>query len=332
MAKKVDDAFAEFMKDDVDLDPTKVDAAKSSKSNLLDNIKDFDDGKFFRLYSDINIEFGSFARKTKIRPLDDIDIMIGIAADGATYNQNDAWNNVKVTASTTNAIQKSCANFDGTLNSTAVLNRFLSKLKQLPDYKKSEIHKNGEAVTLNLTSREWAFDIVPCFQTVVEEDNRNYYLIPNGRGGWQKTDPRVDRDYVKSVNSMKNGRVLSLVRLCKKWFEVKRFETPASYLLETLIVRYCDRVDDLNQFIDCRFSHCLKSIVDDIQKPIYDMKGIQGDINNISVLNRIKIASKANSDYQKSREAIITETKLYDQESAINIWHEIFGEDFPTYG
>jgi hypothetical protein len=32
----------------------------------------------------IHIAFGSFARRTKIRPLDDIDLMFGLTGQGAT--------------------------------------------------------------------------------------------------------------------------------------------------------------------------------------------------------------------------------------------------------
>ncbi len=36
-------------------------------------------------YPGIHIAFGSFARRTKIRPLDDIDLMFGLTGQGATY-------------------------------------------------------------------------------------------------------------------------------------------------------------------------------------------------------------------------------------------------------
>ena len=186
MATTVNAAFKEFMKDIVNLDPDVASAARISRDNLLDNISEFDekDG-FFDLYEGFNVHFGSFARKTKCRELDDIDLMIGIAANGATYNQDDPWDNVRITASTTNSAQKDCARDDGTLNSTKVSNRFKSKLESVREYSRSEVRRNGEAVILNLKSKDWSFDIVPCFHTVTESDGRAYYLIPNGQGNWK---------------------------------------------------------------------------------------------------------------------------------------------------
>lgn len=51
------------------------------------------------------------------------------------------------------------------LNSTKVINRLVSKLSDLNDYDKAELHKNHEAATLKMKSYTWNFDIVPCFYT-----------------------------------------------------------------------------------------------------------------------------------------------------------------------
>ena len=331
MATTVNNAFDEFMKDIVNLDPDVVSKARESRDNLLENIAEFDneDG-FFDLYEGYNVHFGSFARKTKCRELDDIDLMIGIAANGATYNSSDPWDDVHITASTTNQAQKDCTREDGTLNSTQVINKFKSKLKHVREYSRSDIHKSGEAVVLNLTSKDWSFDIVPCFHTVTESNGRSYYLIPNGKGNWKKTDPLKDKEHVTNTNKDKEGRVLELIRLCKKWNNVKKATTIPSYLLETMIINYCDSQTTLSQFIDYRFRDALKYIADNIMNSVSDMKEIQGNINTLSDSDKSKLKEKANNDYQKACDASNAETK--DQEKAIKLWGEILGGDFPTYG
>ena len=331
MATTVNTAFDEFMKDIVNLDPDVVSKARESRDNLLENIAEFDDEDgFFDLYEGYNVHFGSFARKTKCRELDDIDLMIGIAANGATYNSSDPWDDVHITASITNQAQKDCTREDGTLNSTQVINKFKSKLKHVREYSRSDIHKSGEAVVLNLTSKDWSFDIVPCFHTVTESDGRSYYLIPNGKGNWKKTDPTKDKEHVTNTNKDKEGRVLELIRLCKKWNNVKKATTIPSYLLETMIINYCDSQTTLSQFIDYRFRDALKYIADNIMNSVSDMKEIQGNINTLSDSDKSKLKEKANNDYQKACDASNAETK--DQEKAIKLWGEILGGDFPTYG
>lgn len=331
MATTVNKAFDEFMKDIVNLDPDVVSKARESRDNLLENIAEFDDGDgFFDLYEGYNVHFGSFARKTKCRELDDIDLMIGIAANGATYNSSDPWDDVHITASTTNQAQKDCTREDGTLNSTQVINKFKSKLEHVREYSRSDVHKSGEAVVLNLTSKDWSFDIVPCFHTVTESDGRSYYLIPNGKGNWKKTDPTKDKEHVTNTNKDNGGRVLELIRLCKKWNNVKKATTIPSYLLETMIINYCDSQTTLSQFIDYRFRDTLKYIADNITNSVSDMKEIQGDINTLSDSDKSKLKEKANNDYQKACEA--SEMETVNQEKAIKLWGEILGGDFPTYG
>lgn len=333
MATTVNNAFSEFMKNIVNLGADVVSNARSSRDNLLENIAEFDNADdFFNLYQGFNVHYGSFARKTKCRELDDIDLMIGISADGATYNANDPWDNMKITASTTNAAQIECSRDDGTLNSTQVSNKFKDKLKNVREYSRSEIRRSGEAVILNLKSKDWSFDIVPCFHTVTESDGRAYYLIPNGSGNWKKTDPLKDREHVTNTNTEKDGLVLELIRLCKKWNKVKNAKTLPSYLLETMIINHCDEENELSQWIDIRFKNTLKYIADYITSPVYDMKDIQGNINTIDILDKYTLKEKAQSDYEKACEAIKYETEEKDHKKSINKWREIFGGDFPTYG
>lgn len=332
MATTVNNAFDEFMRDIVNLDPDIVSAARISRDNLLDNIAEFDNkDDFFDLCNSFNIHFGSFARKTKCKELDDIDLMIGIAANGATYNSDDPWNDVRITASTINVAQKDCTREDGTLNSTQVSNKFKKKLESVREYSRSEIRRNGEAIILNLKTKDWSFDIVPCFHTVKEDDGRAYYLIPNGNGNWKKTAPDRDKEHVTNTNRSKDGRVLELIRLCKKWNKVKNAKTIPSYMLETMIVDFADSQTELNQWIDMCFRDALKYIADHIMAPVYDMKEIQGNINSLEFSDMLHLQQRAQADYEKACDAWDQE-KVGNHKAAIKKWGEILGSDFPEYG
>lgn len=332
MAKTVNDAFEEFMRDTVNLDPNVVYKAKASRDNLLENISEVaEDDDFFELHSGFNFHTGSFARKTKCRELDDIDLLIGISANGATYNSYDPWDDVHITASASNSAQKECTRYDGTLNSTQVSNRFKKKLEEVREYSRSEIRRNGEAIVLNLISKDWSFDIVPCFHTVTESNGRSYYLIPNGDGNWKKTAPNVDKEHVMATNQEKGGKVLPLVRLCKRWNKTKNATTIPSYMLETMIINYADSVGKLSDWIDFKFRYALDYIANHIMLPVYDLKKIQGDLNNLSYTDKLTLKDKAKADYDKACEAWNYEQQG-DHKTAISKWGEIFGKDFPQYG
>ena len=326
MAKTVKNAFDEFMRDSVNLDPQDVSDAKESKDYLIKIISGYDSDDFFHLCQDFNEEFGSFARKTKMGILDDIDMMFGISADGATYEPSNNWNDIKVYGNWHIKEQKECMDLEtGLLNSRSVLNKFKERLGQTYSTSDHPV-RDGEAVKLELRY-DWSFDVVPCFYTV-----DNFFLIPNGYGGWKKTDPTKDRDFVKKVNKKHNGKVLPLVRLCKKWFEVKNVRTPASYMIETMVVNYCNDRLMLSEYIDLEFRDLLNYLRYAVYYQVVDMKGIQDDVNELSDEEKEIISFKAYKDYKKACLAIKAELDEKDWKKSINLWGEIFGEDFPTYG
>jgi hypothetical protein len=89
MAKTVIQAFNNFLADTVNLDNEQTKKARGSRDWLVGQIQTFstDDTKFPSIYTEKNVFYGSFSRSTKKRPLDDIDIMICLNADGCTYNE-----------------------------------------------------------------------------------------------------------------------------------------------------------------------------------------------------------------------------------------------------
>lgn len=332
MARTVNQAFEEFMRDSVNLDRDIVAAARASRDNLLDNIADFSgkDG-FFTLYRNSNSYFGSFARKTKCRELDDIDLMVEMDLGAATYNQLAPWNNISINIDSDIAIQRLCSHpGKTTLNSRSVLERFKYKLEKTFCYSRSKLYREGEVVRLKLMSKTWSFDIVPCVKTESEYDGKSYFLIPNGKGDWQKTDPFLDHQRVTSVNQSRDGRLLELIRLCKKWNNVKHAKTIPSYLLETMLVNFAESTSSLNRNLDFRFSDALAYIAEHIYFAVKDMKGIQGNINSLTLGEQYSIKQKAQNDNNKARQAWEYE-KNGNHRQAINLWREIFGEEFPRY-
>jgi hypothetical protein len=182
-----------------------------------------------------------------------------------------------------------------------------------------------------LRSKEWSFDIVPCYHTVQESDGRSYYLIPNGSGNWQKTDPTIDRDKIKTVNERLDNRVLELIRLAKVWNRVKNATTLSSYVMETMVVNYCEGKASLSSSVRWNLFDFLHYFSTNIYCPVYDMKKIQGNLNGYSHAEQSKLINKAKIDVQKATDALIAERRG-EHQKAINLWREILGEKFPTYG
>ncbi|SDO97554.1 hypothetical protein [Selenomonas ruminantium] len=318
--------LTQLMVNKVNLDKDIVSQARKSRDNLLENIKSFSSEEdFFELCDDFNIQFGSFARKTKCQPLDDIDLMIGLSARGATYSGN-SWDEIKISIRNPDFGQKMCMNDDGTLNSRKVLNQFKRKLQHVREYARSELNKRQEAVVLNLISKDWSYDLVPCFHTTKEYDGREYFLIPNGNGNWKKTAPDRDRAYVTRVNQEKDGMLLELVRLCKYWKSRKLKNILPSYLLETILVVHSKEVQYLKGNLLERFADALCAITDKICYSVPDMKNIQDDINDLDVSDRHAIYNKACDDYNKVLDVINYE-RIGSYTRAINILTDVLGDE-----
>lgn len=342
MATTVNNAFFEFMRDYVNLSPTRNNKAKESNDAMINRINGLQ--SFLPLYKSKHMQFGSFARKTKIRPIDDIDLLICLSGGDFEVVSGNAWNDYKLKLTNADsAFKQYCDatsyynygyynNSTYYLNSNKVKNAFINALSNLQDCKKAELHSKGQAVTLQFTSYEWNFDIVPAFFVSNETYIANeYYLIPNGNGGWQKTNPKIDREYASSINQKCEGNVLELIRLVKYWNKRPTMASVPSYTLETMVLNYCEK-NGCNKYIDLAFRDVLFYISQNIYYNVQDPKGIQGNINGLTYSQKQSVSQRANSDYAKVCDAINYEINEKGHQKSINKWREIFGGDFPTYG
>lgn len=328
MATTVTNAFNEFLQNEVNLDSNDTKTARASRDNLLDNIKSFSgDDDFFYINKSNSLYFGSFARRTKLRPLDDIDLMVCISGSN-DRKYSPAGNGIYYMGANDADIKNGLNTvYTDHLNSTKVINRFISKLSELSDYSKAEMHKNHEAATLKLKSYDWNFDIVPCFYC-----NGDFYLIPDGNGNWKKTDPRIDNARTTEINQSHNGRLLELIRLVKYWNNRKITYTMSSYMLECMILNIYENMNAPdNWWIDVEFKNTLQYLSSAIYYSVNDPKGIQGDLNSFTYSEKVKISEALSNAHTKAAEALNLEVNVKDQKAAIKKWGEVLGPWFPDY-
>ena len=333
MAATVTQAFNEFLSNKVNLckDETKI--ATSSRAWLVDRISEFPESieKFPLISSEKKIFFGSFSRKTKIQPLDDIDIMICLAPDNCIYYEEYTTIFMFV-ADGSDRMRVFCDDGSTIINSRKVINKFVSSLETVPQYKSAKVKRNQEAAVLQLCSYDWDFDIVPCFFISCDASGKPYYIIPDGNGNWKKTDPKVDNFRTQQINQTHDGIILNLIRIMKYWNKRHTMPLMGSYLLETLILNHYEyRSTIASKYIDSEILLLLNYIKLNITSDIQDNKGIQGNINTLTTDERVKISSRANQDEFKATEALFFRLN-HDHSPSISKWAEIFGPEFPNYG
>ncbi|HGY9593354.1 TPA: hypothetical protein ACOJPH_001000 [Vibrio campbellii] len=329
MPKTINAAFECFMRDEVNLPNGKPTRARTSRDWLLDKLNTFGEqqNNFPKLYTSKHMPFGSFARNTKKRPLDDVDILLCMSANGVTYSE--IGNTVYMTAPEgAYPFNQLCSDTSGYVSSIKVLNRIKSYLNQVPQYDKADIKRDGQAMTMKLSSYDWNFDIVPCFHTTPESDGRQYYIMPDGSGNWMKTDPARDQHYSTSVNQANNGNVLSIIRLVKYWNKRGSMVNAPSYLLENLVLNYYE-TNSAGKWPDLELPQVLQYISNAVYQRVVDQKGLLWDINTLSQEQRDSISNKAHSHSELGATAIQNENT--NTAYAFSLWKRILGSDFPDY-
>lgn len=337
MPYRVNSCFEDFIKYKVNLDPDRTQKARKSKNNLQANIISLaEKGDLPVLYKGMHLDYGSFARRVKLRPLNDIDMMI--CMDGTHGKYTEIQPDSKYTIWIDEIAPKLCEkrDADGNLNSTKVIELFKKELSQVGDFRSADLHKRGEAVTLKLKSYEWNFDILPCFYA-----DKGFYLIPDGKGAWKKTDPRIDEARIDDAEddirrfhpNAKDMR--TFIRLMKYWKNISWGDAISSYMFEQMVLTYIEQKGVASDW-QSNVRNCLQSLSSQIIGSVADPKGMQGDLNTLELEKRYNFSAIADADVKIANKAISEEAMAGffggTHENAIKLWHGIFGNEFKLYG
>lgn len=333
MAYTAKDAFALFRSDDVDLSSKITETARTSRDFLLRQIENTakDNASFPALYGGY-VSFGSFARSTKTQPLDDVDLLLPLNGRGTQANQstNDTYTFwLKIT----DRVAPLAAFPDnyGFVNSTKVLNSIKSGLWDVRKYKKAEIKKNTEAVTLSLPSYDWVFDIVPAVPIGDGSGAIAYYLIPNGTGDWKRTDPRIDETNCARVDARHSKLFRPTVRVLKYWNNRPVAPALSSYYLETLALKVFSTLPAVSLIRSGaeRFFHSVDS---HLWATCPDPKGLGPPLDSDVTLEVKSKVAEAIAEAAKFSDYALMYEQQGDHKNAIYWWRRVFGEEFPGYG
>ena len=128
MARTINGALNELVQDKVNLIKSRTDAGRRSRDHLLEQIKRLNDNSIEKLdfAETYNLPFGSFSRRTKVKPLDDIDQMIGLNGGKLVWNEALEYDQaiISVRSASDKDIWSQLLNDDNTLSPIKVLNRF----------------------------------------------------------------------------------------------------------------------------------------------------------------------------------------------------------------
>jgi hypothetical protein len=183
--------------DDLLTDLALTDPQKNTASTRITGIRDFFAGRFVTAEKPLAI--GSYARSTLIRWERDIDLI-------APLSVNEYWEHYKD-------------------NSRDFLYWVRKAL-------------NDEYATTEVSSREVAalldFTVIRCHVVPAFKRTGGGSLNPNGKGGWQPTNPPHQQQFMNEANEAHSGKLKPLIKLMKAW-KIENELSVSSFHMELLV-------------------------------------------------------------------------------------------------
>lgn len=327
-------SITQFRAAQVDLLPSQVAQARASRDFLLQSLRD----AFRRTPGRVSLTdtvhfYGSFARRTKIRPLNDIDLLfvVDVGDVVAVNNPFVASRTIQIhpnssvtTAFNGRTVDRSLIRTDSQVSSIAVLNDVRNRLQTIPQYRRSEVRPDGPAVVLNLASYDWSFDIVPALQ--IGTPFQPEFAIPDGRGGWIRTNPLRDSQNMTQRNQQSSGYVLPMVRLAKSWNSQLRSPLP-SYYFEMLCLQHHFTVFSAGQLN--RLEGLLYSLSQAALREHLTVSTTQINVReHVSDQNRHNFLTQVHFAYATVQQAQAA-VRLGQHRQATALLQRLFGDRFP---
>lgn len=313
----------EFLDKKINLDQGHISRGSTSHTyirNLLANKRDTDNQ--FPWLLDGDFLSGSYARGTKLHPLDDIDVMIVLDGAGLIPVGLNTTHYVRGNSEGKRSPVHNHLGYDNLLNSTSVLQTFHSTLKQShPD---SIIRKDGQAINVKLKSYNLGIDIVPSFHIKpFDTSQKDFYYIPlgNGNPGWLRTNPKIDTEISTYLHSKHNKKLKSIVKLLKYWNREKNMDRIRSYHLETIawyvFHGHTSSVSSLSEGIRYFFNNAHPFLENQLQ----EATGFGGIIDSYMTLEDRRLSL---SIFDTARSAVQSMGFL----TPVSNWKVIFGDKF----
>lgn len=338
-ASKVNGAFENFLETHINISPVSRSAASTSQTNLREFLKDESSrdltGTFPKILQENDRDFiaGSFARHTKIWPLDDIDILFPLDGVGLVYFRGGMAtpNNVVSDGGfgPNPLLTPRWMNGDY-ISSDRLVAEFAKVLRRR--YSQSDVSKEGEAISVQLTigssaeSNGLKFDVVPCFRLEPRDGSPAFYLIPDGHNGWKHTNPRHDEEMCEYLQKFHGGYYRKVVKLMKYWNANQINSALGSYYIELALANSFSSMQQGIASIDEGVKLGFQALWNTIQ---------QGNIPSpVKDAPAVALKPMSISSSQKLYEAVTLSSSAVaykhagQVDKAIGPWKVIFGSEF----
>jgi hypothetical protein len=242
---------------------------------------------------------GSYRRRTLIRPLDDIDLLLVL--DRQVYGDQFTFDSI------------------GATNALDVVHAALRKA-----YPKTELKRHGRCVQILFAGTGIGFDVVPSIQLRDDE-----FCIPDtDLGRWVKTNPKEVERLVTEANAKTDGWLVPLVKLLKAWKDAQGAPI-RGYHLEALTYHHFTAAPTNARLGIAELFEKLAAWVQIATPDIWAFG--ESPSAHLSSADAAKVAKMMTVAAEDARSAIKAEDEDRVDE-AHRLWRKLFGNRYPEGG
>lgn len=293
----LESAFAKFLKR-LELTPNEQADVSSRHTKIRGIIK-------AGIGVDRDILSGSYKRRTKTKPLKDVDIFFILRASESEWLDKPAQS-------------------------------LLSEIRELllPTYGESKVSIGRRSVKVDFgvklgaeetDEKVMSIDVVPAFAS------NGHYVIPDRHlNGWVSTDPEIHEQQAKDANAAYKERWKPLVRMIKKWNDYHDRPVKPSFLLEVMALGILDR--GFGGHYSLELQTFFATAAERISERWEDPAGLGPPVSDRLASEPLQLQS-ATRALARAAEDVVRARRLAQQGKngeALRVWREeIFGPLFP---
>ena len=152
------------------------------------------------------------------------------------------------------------------------------------------------------------------------------YLLPDGAGGWQRTDPDFHARWSDERNKALNYQMKPTVRMLKAWNRAHS-QRLSSFHLEVMVGEMFSSMNNNSRHRSQLFFQAASQWLH-----VGDPAGYGGDLAaRLTAPQRLGVNRAFAAATERARRARAAES-LGDHATAIKLWKIVYGDDFPAYG
>ena len=237
-------AIRKYVNEELRLSQSDISQTLRSREWLLKRIDNVINARYREpvLYSQQKfVYFGSYFKGTKVKAVDEYDVLVVIDSNGGMYSQGGTKiGDGQGYASPNHKYDSKYYKSDGSgISPAKMLNWLRGVVEEVTSAFGGEAPiRNGQAVTATIKSSNVSIDLVPAGIFNKTADGSTFYNIPRGDAGngWITTSPRADIDLLNLVAKDKSD-FRNVIRITKRIKDAYDFKV-SSFAIESAVVTH----------------------------------------------------------------------------------------------